>query len=266
MITVSTDGDDAIAARELANRDSRVFFSSGIHPLHAEGEWKWEYVRSAAEDERCVAWGELGLDRHYDDPPFSLQQKLLEEHLAVIEGSEGDERPIIVHCRQAVDDLLPIFEASTIDSQRFVFHCFTETPADARKILEIGAMISFTGVVTYKNASEVVAAAELVPIERMMVETDAPYLSPEPVRNMRPNEPKNVMHTAAFLAQLKSMDLLEFEKRLDANAERFYRLIQLLEDANDELAETDRKYGSKNSKNKSIYLGKLLCELRSNLT
>jgi len=89
-------------------------------------------------------------------------------------------------------------------------------------------MISFTGVVTYKNASEVVAAAELVPIERMMVETDAPYLSPEPVRNMRPNEPKNVMHTAAFLAQLKSMDLLEFEKRLDANAERFFLIHHFL--------------------------------------
>jgi TatD DNase family protein len=226
MITVSTDGDDAVAARELANRDSRVFFSSGIHPLHAEGEWKWEYVQAAAKDDRCVAWGELGLDRHYKDPPFALQKQLLEEHLAVIEGSEGDKRPIIVHCRRAVDDLLPIFGASTIDSQRFVFHCFTETPEDARKILDIGAMISFTGVVTYKNATEVVSAAEMVPIDRMMVETDAPYLPPEPVRKMRPNEPKNVMHTAAFLAQLKSMDLQEFEKKLDSNAERFFGLAQ----------------------------------------
>jgi TatD DNase family protein len=227
MITVATDGDDAIAARELANIDDRVFFSSGIHPLHADGEWKWEYVRAAAKDERCVAWGELGLDRHYDKPDFELQRKLLEEHLALIEDEEGDERPIIVHCRRAVDDLLPIFENSSLDGNRFVFHCFTETPEDARLILDFGAMISFTGVVTYKNAAEVVAAAELVPIDRMMVETDAPYLSPEPVRKIRPNEPKYVIHTAAFLATLKGRSIIEFENQLDENAIRFFRLPPL---------------------------------------
>ena len=87
MITVATDGDDAIAARETCQHiDSRVFFSSGIHPLHAQGPWKWEYVVSAAKDPRCVAWGELGLDRHYDKPPFALQLELLEEHLACIES------------------------------------------------------------------------------------------------------------------------------------------------------------------------------------
>jgi TatD DNase family protein len=224
MITVATDGDDAIAARELANIDDRVFFSSGIHPLYADGEWKWEYVRAAAKDKRCVAWGELGLDRHYDKPDFDLQQTLLEEHLALIESEKGDVRPIIVHCRRAVGDLLPLFEASSIAGNRFVFHCFTETPEDAKLILELGAMISFTGVVTYKNAAEVVAAAELVPIDRMMVETDAPYLSPEPVRKMRPNEPKNVVHTAAFLANLKGVDSKEFEQQLDSNASRFFNL------------------------------------------
>jgi len=224
MITISTDGDDAIAARELANIDDRVFFSSGIHPLYADGEWKWDYVRSAAQDERCVAWGELGLDRHYDKPDFGLQQQLLEEQLALIEEAKGDERPIIVHCRRAVADLLPIFKASTIAGDRFVFHCFTETPDDAKKILDLGAMISFTGVVTYKNAAEVVAAAELVPIERMMVETDAPYLSPEPVRKMRPNEPKNVVHTASFLANLKGLDAKDFEQQVDANAAAFFGL------------------------------------------
>ncbi|MDP7004602.1 MAG: TatD family hydrolase [Phycisphaerales bacterium] len=224
MITVATDGDDAIAARELANIDDRVFFSSGIHPLHADGEWKWDYVRAAAKDTRCVAWGELGLDRHYDKPDYDLQKTLLEEHLALIEGEEGDERPIIVHCRRAVGDLLPVFEASSIAGNRFVFHCFTETPEEAKLILDLGAMISFTGVVTYKNASEVVAAAELVPVERMMVETDAPYLSPEPVRKMRPNEPKNVVHTAEFLAKLKGVEQREFEQQLDSNAERFFSL------------------------------------------
>ena len=227
MITVATDADDAIVAKDLAEADSRVYCSSGIHPLYAESEWKWDLVLEASRSPRCVAWGELGLDRHYDNPPIEMQKKLLEEHIAIIEAQKGDTRPIIVHCRRAVEDLLPIFKASTIAGNRFVFHCFTETPDDAMKILDLGAMISFTGVVTYKNASEVVAAAELVPIERMMVETDAPYLSPEPVRNMRPNEPKNVVHTASFIANLKGVDACDFEQQLDANAERFFRLPSL---------------------------------------
>lgn len=227
MITVATDGEDAIAGRALANRHEEVFFSSGIHPLYAEGEWKWEYVLEAGKDPKCVAWGELGLDRHYDKPDFALQQKLLEEQLAHIESMKDDSRPIIVHCRRAVGDLLPIFNSSSIEGNRFVFHCFTETPEDAKKILAIGAMISFTGVVTYKNAPEVVASAELVPLDRIMVETDAPYLSPEPVRKMRPNEPKNVLCTASFLAHLKRMDLGTFEAITDENAERFFRLPTL---------------------------------------
>ena len=224
LISVATDGEDALVARQVAQHNERVFFSSGIHPLHADGVWNWDFVREAAKDDRCVAWGELGLDRHYDKPDFGLQRQLLEEHLTLIEGEKDDTRPIIVHCRRAVADLLPVFKASSISGDRFVFHCFTETPEDAKQILEIGAMISFTGVVTYKNASEVVAAAELVPVERMMVETDAPYLSPEPVRKMRPNEPINVVHTAAFLAKLKGVDAKDFEQQLDTNAERFFRL------------------------------------------
>jgi TatD DNase family protein len=223
IITVATDGDDAMAARELASIHSGVFFSSGIHPLYADSQWKWDLVRKAATDARCVAWGELGLDKHYDKPALDVQLELLESHLSLIE-EVGDDRPIIVHCRKAVDTLLPIFEASSISGDRFVFHCFTETAADATKILEFGSMISFTGVVTYKNASEVVAAAQLVPIDRIMVETDAPYLPPEPVRKIRPNEPQYVTHTSSFLASLKGVEPRTFEHQVDANAVRFFRL------------------------------------------
>ena len=224
FITVSTDGDDAIFAREVAEHHDSVYFSSGIHPLHADGEWKWKEVIEAANDAKCVAWGELGLDRHHTEPSFTLQKKLLEEHLALIEHEDGSRRPIIVHCRKAVDDLLPIFQESTLDGNRFVFHCFTESKEDAKKILDFGAMMSFTGVVTYKNAPEVAAAARLVPIDRIMVETDAPYLSPEPVRKIRPNEPKNVVHTASHLARLFGMPLSEFEHQTDQNAIKFFNL------------------------------------------
>jgi TatD DNase family protein len=224
MITVSTGSEDAIAARDLAEADSRVFCSSGIHPLYADSQWNWDLVLEAARSPRCVAWGELGLDRHYDDPPFSLQKQLLEEHLALIEEQKGDVRPIIVHCRLAVDDLLPIFTNSTLNAERFVFHCFTETPDEAEKILDFGAMISFTGVVTFPNAPQVAEAARLVPPDRILVETDAPYLSPVPVRKVRPNEPKFVVHTAAFLAKLRGVEPEEFEQQLDQNATNFFKL------------------------------------------
>lgn len=224
LITVATDGDDALAARQIAQLHKGVYFSSGIHPLHADGDWKWNYISEAAKDAKCVAWGELGLDRHYSEPAFALQENLLEEHMALIENEKGDSRPVIVHCRKAVDDLLPRFRSSDVEGNRFVFHCFTEGEEAARKIIDFGAMISFTGVVTYKNAPEVVSAARLVPLDRIMVETDAPYLSPEPVRKVRPNEPKHVMHTASYLASLFGLTLHEFEHQTDQNAIKFFNL------------------------------------------
>ncbi|MHC4991728.1 MAG: TatD family hydrolase, partial [Planctomycetota bacterium] len=135
-----------------------------------------------------------------------------------------DPKPIVVHCRDAIDDLLRVFGDAPFDHDRYVFHCFTGGPDDARKVLDFGAWISFTGVVTFANAPEVGEAAKLVPADRIMVETDAPYLSPEPVRKERPNEPKHVVHTARFLAQLRGVDPDEFEQQLDANAERFFGL------------------------------------------
>lgn len=224
MITVSTDAQDADSARTLAEADARVFCTAGIHPLYADSTWDWDLIFDVAKSPRCVAWGELGLDRHYDDPPFTMQQKLLEEQLAIIESQEEDVRPIIVHCRRAVDDLLPIFTASNLAHDRFVFHCFTETPIDARNILDFGAMIGFTGVVTFQNAPQVAEAARLVPDDRLLVETDAPYLTPEPFRKTRPNEPKFVVHTAAFLAQLRGVSEKDLERVLDSNAERFFSL------------------------------------------
>jgi TatD DNase family protein len=218
MITVATDPGDAKRALALAEQDSRVFCTAGIHPLHAEEQWDWEILDAVAGSDRCVAWGEMGLDRHYDDPPLALQARLLEEQLAHVEAKDGDVRPIIVHCRRAVDDLLPRFEASSIEPSRFVFHCFTEGMAEARRIIEFGAWIGFTGVVTFASAGEVAEAAAFVPSDRILAETDAPYLSPEPVRKIRPNEPKYVMHTAARLAALRNLPLSELEPTLDHNA------------------------------------------------
>ena len=114
-------------------------------------------------------------------------------------------RPIVLHCRKAFDDLIPILARTALEPGRFVFHCFTGNEADMGKVLDFGAMVSFTGVITYKNAAEVRAAAKMVPRDRIMVETDAPFLAPEPYRG-KTNEPAYVTHTGRYLADLLKID------------------------------------------------------------
>jgi len=230
VICVGTTSGDCLAAQDLASRYSSVWFTAGVHPLYAHEPRDWSMISSVAAHRRCVAWGELGLDNHYTDPSAKLQRTLLEEQLAFIEsrsesvsGASGP-KPIVVHCRDAFDDLLAAFEQAPFPHDRYVFHCFTGTPDDARRVLDFGAWISFTGVVTFKNAPEVALAAKIVPADRLMVETDAPFLSPEPVRAVRPNEPKHVVHVAKRLAQLRGVEYEVLERQLDANAERFFGL------------------------------------------
>ncbi len=221
MITVGTTPGDCLAAQDVATRYDEVWCTAGVHPLSAAEPRAWPIIGKVAEHPRCVAWGELGLDNHYDDPPKSLQATLLEEQLAFIQSS-GLAKPIVVHCRESFDDLLAVFENTPLPHDRYVFHCFTGSPDDARRVLDFGAWISFTGVVTFANARPVAEAAKIVPADRIMAETDAPYLSPEPVRKIHPNEPKHVVHVARFLAELRGEEQAEFERQLDANAERFF--------------------------------------------
>jgi len=223
-ITISTTTQDCLEALQIAEVCDRVWCSAGVHPLHAdEGPHQWQNLRIVAEHEKCVAWGELGLDNHYDDPPTAVQHEVLAEQLAFIETvNEAADLPVVVHCRKAFDDLLPILRATRLDPARFVFHCFTGDADEARKVLDFGAMISFTGVVTYRNAPEVRAAAALVPIDRIMVETDAPFLTPEPHRGVRPCRPAFVWDTAKRLAEVRGEDFDTFHHAVNANTTRFF--------------------------------------------
>lgn len=226
-ITVATTSADCTAARALVDElgQPNLWFSAGVHPLHSDEAHDWNVIREVAEHPRCVAWGELGLDHHYDRPPRNIQCKVLDEELDFIRRAEAPRsRPIIVHCRDAFAEVLAVFRNSSFEPSRFVFHCFTGTVDDARSVLDFGASISFTGVVTFNNAREVQAAAALAPADRIMVETDAPSLTPEPMRHVRPNEPKFVGHTARRIAELRGVDPIAFEQQLDANAERFFNI------------------------------------------
>jgi TatD DNase family protein len=224
VITVATTSSDCARALAVAKTHEGVWCTAGVHPLHADEPVDWDQVEAAGRSPRCVAWGELGLDNHYDKPPRQVQDRVLEEQLRRLEAwsEAGLAKPVIVHCRHAFDELLTVFRSARLDPQRYVFHCFTGDADAARKVLDFGASISFTGVVTFRNAPEVAEAATIVPADRIMVETDAPFLSPEPVRSMRPNEPCNVVHIARFLAKLRGVPEGEFEEQLDRNAESFF--------------------------------------------
>jgi TatD DNase family protein len=225
-VTISTTVPDALAALTVAEQHERVWCSAGVHPLYADqGPHDWVQLRRLAESARCVAWGELGLDNHYDRPAREVQDRVLGEQLASIEGAHrswGRGLPIILHCREAFDELIPRLRQTRLDPSRFVFHCFTGGTDDVRKCLDFGAMVSFTGVVTYPNAPEVREAAGLVPRDRIMVETDAPFLSPVPHRGKRPCMPGYARHTAEALARLRGESWDEFHAAINDNTARFF--------------------------------------------
>lgn len=224
-ITISTTTRDCLDALAIAEQHPDVWCTAGVHPLYADqGPHQWENLHRVAQSPRCVAWGELGLDNHYAEPAGTVQRGVLEEQLAFIERerSAGKNLPVVLHCREAFEDLIPVLRSARLDPSRFVFHCFTGTPADARKALDFGAMISFTGVATYRNAREVHEAARLVPLERIMVETDAPFLPPEPYRGRRPCLPWMSSLTARRLAELRAEPWDDFHAAINRNTARFF--------------------------------------------
>jgi TatD DNase family protein len=222
IATTTVDSHDTLRiAREYPN----VWCTAGVHPLYAdEGPHDWDAVREIIKDPKCVAFGELGLDNHYSKPPGDIQRRVLADELACIEScvNEGIDKPVVIHCREAFDDLIPILAASTISPDRFVFHCFTGTPDDVQLVLDFGASVSFTGVVTYANASYVADAACMVPADRIMVETDAPFLSPVPKRGVRPCVPAFSRYTAEHLAKIRGAEFPDFHAQIDLNTEKFF--------------------------------------------
>ena len=229
MITIGTALDDSQKAVEIAMANEGVFATVGLHPHEwvegtREEDFKAEMrgILRGYEGKKIVGIGEIGLDWFYDEPAREDQKMIFQWQLDVCVEQEFEGLPIVIHNREATEETIGMLEAMGIKGERCVFHCFTGSVEEVEKILAYGAMIGFTGAVTFKNADEIRAACELVPIERLVVETDSPYMTPVPHRKIRPNEPKFVKVTAAFLAESRGMDVGEFVKVVDGNAERFF--------------------------------------------
>lgn len=227
MITVATSLADSRLTVALAHRFEQVFATVGIHPHEAsrtvdKGEVV-AVIRNAMDDPRVVAIGEMGLDNHYHDVPKDLQRQLFSWQLEVAVEST---KPIIIHNREATDEVIKMISTSGIRGDRFVFHCFTGNRAELDAILDLGAMVSFTGIVTFKNARSLAQCAVNVPMDRIMAETDSPYLTPEPHRKIQPNEPCYVPLVYQFLAGVRNVDQKELVSIAECNAEKFFQLGQ----------------------------------------
>ena len=225
VISVATDPDDAQVAVEQTRRFEGVYATVGVHP-HEASRWTdrrrvVEALRRLACDPKVVALGEMGLDKHYSDPPMPDQRRLFDWQL---EAAAALSLPVVIHNRQATDEVLEMIRHSGIPGSRFVFHCFTGTRRELDAVLALGAMVSFTGVVTFKNASALSHDAAGVPLDRVMIETDAPYLTPEPHRKVKTNEPCYVPWVARHLAAGRTMQEQDLVSAADRNAERFFGL------------------------------------------
>jgi TatD DNase family protein len=219
LITIGTDLDDSRAAAALCRHRDNVRCAVGIHPNYTQ-DARLEDVpqlRDIQANPGVAAMGEMGLDYFHKFADRQHQAKMFEAQLAL---AVEFARPVVIHSREAIDDTLAIMKHFPVP--RAVFHCFTGTAAEADRILAGGHWISFTGPVTYKKNDALREVVKLVPADRLMVETDAPYLSPEPVRSQKTCEPAMVMHTARRVAEVRGLTIEELDRLTTGNAERFF--------------------------------------------
>jgi TatD DNase family protein len=221
MVTISTRVENFATYAGLAERYENVWCSVGTHPHNAHEELHItadELVRLSAHP-RCVAIGEAGLDYFYDNAPRDAQATGLRRHIA---AARITGLPLVIHSRQADEDMAAILEEEAGQGAfPFVLHCFTAGPELARRALALGGYISFSGIITFKNAEEIREVASFVPADRYLVETDAPYLAPIPHRGQS-NEPAFVRHTAEKLAEVRGIDLETLGAQTTTNFARLF--------------------------------------------
>ena len=221
MVTISTRVQNFSTYAGLAERFPNVWCSVGTHPHNADQELHIatdELVRLSAHP-RCVAIGEAGLDYFYDNAPREAQATGFRRHVA---AARITGLPLVIHSRQADADMAAILEEEMGQGAfPFLLHCFTGGMDLARRALALGGYISFSGIVTFRNAEEIRDVARMVPADRYLVETDAPYLAPIPHRG-ESNEPAFVRHTAEKLAELRGIALEQVGRETTANFGRLF--------------------------------------------
>jgi TatD DNase family protein len=226
MVTIGAGGplaanDTAVA---LAEADQRIFATAGVHPHEASlvDDAVVDAIRRLARRPKVVAIGETGLDYHYDNSPRPAQQEAFRRFIGL---ARELSLPVVVHLRAADDDALRILREERAAEVGGVVHCFSSDARRARSFLDLGFHLSFSGIVTFSSADPVREAAAMVPADRLLVETDAPFLAPVPHRGRR-NEPALVVQTAALLAQVRREPLDAVARNTCENTARLFNLVR----------------------------------------
>ncbi len=223
IIAIGTGVEDSESVAEMARSRRGVFAAVGIHPndITECGPYDWDRIKALTKQPGVVAIGETGLDRYRDNTPFPIQVEWFERHL---ELAFDNDLPIVIHCRNSEADILACLERLGRPTPG-ILHSFTGNWEYAQAFLEHGLHLSFAGMVTFENKSlnELRDVAARVPQDRILVETDSPYLSPHPFRG-RPNEPQRVATTATALAQVRGVSLLDFAAMTTNNARTLFRI------------------------------------------
>src|SRR6185436_17445451 len=222
-LCVSVTLEDFPQVRALAERYPQLYASVGVHPDYPDvPEVAVEHLTQRAAHPKVVAIGETGLDYHRIQGDCEWQRERFRRH---IRAARACGKPLIVHTREAAADTLAIMREEGADRAGGVMHCFTETWEVARAAMDLGFHISFSGIVTFKNARALKDVAQRVPLERMLVETDSPYLAPVPFRG-KTNQPALVKHVAEEIARLRGGSVEEVARATSGN---FFRLFQVPE-------------------------------------
>jgi TatD DNase family protein len=220
MITIGTTIGDAEAAIALCHAHANVRCAIGIHPnyTHEAETGDIARLRELQSDPCVVALGEMGLDYFHKFAPRERQIQFFESQLQL---ATELNRPVVIHSRESTDDSLAVMR--NFANVRAVFHCFTGTSDEARKILDAGYLLGFTGAITFKKNDALREVVAYTPLDRMLVETDAPYLTPEPMRSQKTNEPAMVVHVAETVARAKGASAAEIDRVTTQNVAFHFR-------------------------------------------
>ena len=223
IISMATGLESCYTTIDMARKHEQVYAAVGIHPHAASGYTPQVLaeIESLTSQDKVVAVGETGLDYHYMNSPRDIQVESFSAH---VDMATRLKLPFVVHVREADEDMINILSSSDLNDKPGVIHCFSGNWEMARKYLDLGFFISFSGIVTFNRAKELREAARNVPFDRILVETDSPYLAPVPHRG-KPNEPANVKYVAEVVAKVRNVDMPTLENQLLENTKSLFSNI-----------------------------------------
>lgn len=220
IVNIGVDLQTSIDSVGLAEEHDNIYATVGVHPHNVRNmdDSTLEVLKAFAKRDKVVAIGETGLDFYRDNSPRDAQRKWFRKQLQL---AKEVDLPVVIHSRDASEEVYNIIESEQDGTLRGVMHCFSESPEMAQKYLDLGFYISLSGTVTFNNARVPKEVAKMVPIDRLMIETDSPYLTPEPNRGKR-NEPAYVRYVAGEVADLRGISYQELVKETTKNTERLF--------------------------------------------